>query len=56
MTDMTVEEAMAKYGPKKLTSDDLLVFDDPHYNRKDVVIVTSPLRSSRSRSTTRCTP
>ncbi|PCR92630.1 SDR family NAD(P)-dependent oxidoreductase [Natrinema ejinorense] len=37
---MTVEEAMAKYGPSELTRDDLLVLEDPHYTAENVAIVT----------------
>ncbi|WP_090615119.1 SDR family NAD(P)-dependent oxidoreductase [Natrinema salaciae] len=37
---MTVEEAMAKYGPSELTRDDLLVLEDPHYAPENVAIVT----------------
>lgn len=40
MADMTVEEAMAKYGPSELTADDLLVLDDPNYTDGNVAIVT----------------
>jgi 3-hydroxybutyrate dehydrogenase len=40
MADMTVEQAMTKYGPSELTRDDLLVLDDPHYTAGNVAIVT----------------
>jgi 3-hydroxybutyrate dehydrogenase len=40
MADMTVEEAMEKYGPSELTRDDLLVLDDPGYTEAKVAIVT----------------
>jgi len=40
MADMTVEEAMAKYGPSEITRDDLLEVDDPAYAPENVVIVT----------------
>jgi len=40
MADMTVEEAMAKYGPSELTRDDLMVLNDPNYSSENVVIVT----------------
>jgi 3-hydroxybutyrate dehydrogenase len=40
MADMTVEEAMGKYGPSELTRDNLLVLDDPHYASENVAIVT----------------
>jgi len=40
MTDMTVEEAMAKYGPSEITRDDLLEVDDPAYAPENVAIVT----------------
>ncbi|WP_276273941.1 SDR family NAD(P)-dependent oxidoreductase [Haloarcula litorea] len=37
---MTVEEAMAKYGPSEVTRDDLLTIDDPNYAADNVAIVT----------------
>jgi 3-hydroxybutyrate dehydrogenase len=40
MADMTVDEAMAKYGPSELTRDDLLTIDDPSYTAENVAIVT----------------
>jgi len=40
MADMTVEEAMEKYGPSELTPDDLLVLDDPNYTASNVALVT----------------
>lgn len=40
MADMTVDEAMAKYGPSELTRDDLLTIDDPNYAAGNVAIVT----------------
>lgn len=40
MADMSVEEAMEKYGPSELTRDDLLVLDDPGYAEENVAIVT----------------
>jgi 3-hydroxybutyrate dehydrogenase len=40
MADMTVEEAMAKYGPSEITRDDLLEVDDPAYTPGNVAIVT----------------
>ncbi len=40
MADMTVEEAMEKYGPSELTRDDLLELEDPHYAAENVAIVT----------------
>jgi len=40
MADMTVEEAMAKYGPSEITRDDLLEVGDPAYTNENVVIVT----------------
>ena len=40
MADMTVEEALEKYGPSELTRDDLLELDDPGYAPKNVAIVT----------------
>ncbi len=40
MADMTVDEAMAKYGPSEVTRDDLLTIDDPNYTADNVVIVT----------------
>lgn len=40
MADMTVEEAMEKYGPSEITAEDLLVLDDPGYAPENVAIVT----------------
>jgi len=40
MADMTVDEAMAKYGPSELTRDDLLTIEDPNYTAENVAIVT----------------
>lgn len=40
MADMTVDEAMEKYGPSELTRDDLLELDDPAYTAENVAIVT----------------
>ena len=40
MADMTVEEAMATYGPSEITRDDLLEVDDPAYTGENVAIVT----------------
>jgi len=40
MADMTVEQAMAKYGPSEITADDLLVLDDPGYAPENVAIIT----------------
>ena len=40
MADMTVEEAMATYGPSETTRDDLLEVDDPAYTGENVAIVT----------------
>ncbi len=40
MADMTVDEAMAKYGPSELRRDDLLVIDDPSYVPENVALVT----------------
>jgi 3-hydroxybutyrate dehydrogenase len=40
MADMTVDEAMAKYGPSELTREDLLTIDDPNYTAENVAIVT----------------
>lgn len=37
---MTVEEAMAKYGPSELAREDLLVVDDPAYRPEHVALVT----------------
>jgi 3-hydroxybutyrate dehydrogenase len=37
---MTVDEAMAKYGPSELTRDDLLELEDPDYAPDNVAIVT----------------
>jgi 3-hydroxybutyrate dehydrogenase len=40
MADMTVEEAMAKYGPAETTREDFLEIDDPAYTGENVAIVT----------------
>jgi len=40
MADMTVEEAMEKYGPSELAAEDLLTLEDPHYAPENVAIVT----------------
>jgi len=40
MADMTVEEAMAKYGPSEITREDLLELDDPAYAPENVALVT----------------
>lgn len=40
MADMTVDEALAKYGPSELARDDLLELEDPHYTAENVAIVT----------------
>ena len=40
MADMTVEEALEKYGPSELTRSDLLELDDPGYAPENVAIVT----------------
>lgn len=40
MADMTVEEALEKYGPSEITVDDLLILDDPGYDPENVAIVT----------------
>ncbi len=40
MADMTIDEAMERYGPTAPTADDFLVLDDPHYAPENVVIVT----------------
>jgi 3-hydroxybutyrate dehydrogenase len=40
MADMTVEEAMAKYGPSEITREDLLELDDPAYAPGNVALVT----------------
>ncbi len=40
MADMTVEEAMEKYGPSEITRDDLLELDDPGFAPENVAIVT----------------
>ncbi|WP_222920346.1 SDR family NAD(P)-dependent oxidoreductase [Natrinema sp. SYSU A 869] len=37
---MTVNEALAKYGPSELTRDDLLKLEDPQYTAENVAIVT----------------
>ncbi|MFC6864416.1 SDR family NAD(P)-dependent oxidoreductase [Halomicroarcula sp. GCM10025817] len=37
---MTVDEAMAKYGPSELTREDLLTINDPNYTPENVAIVT----------------
>ena len=40
MADMTVDEALEKYGPSEITPDDLLVLDDPAFDSDNVAIVT----------------
>jgi 3-hydroxybutyrate dehydrogenase len=40
MADMTVEEAMEKYGPSEITAEDLLTLDDPNYAPENVAVVT----------------
>ena len=40
MADMTVEEALERYGPAEITRDDLLTFDDPAFTAENVAIVT----------------
>ncbi len=40
MADMTVAEAMEKYGPSDITREDLLVLDDPNYTEENVAIIT----------------
>ncbi|SDK68453.1 3-hydroxybutyrate dehydrogenase [Natronorubrum texcoconense] len=40
MADMTVDEAMERYGPTEPTADDFLVLDDPHYAPENVALVT----------------
>jgi len=40
MADLSVEEPIEKYGPRELARHDLLVLDDPSYNRENVAIVT----------------
>ncbi len=40
MADTTVEEALERYGPSEITTDDLLVLDDPGYDPENVALVT----------------
>lgn len=40
MADLTVEEAIEKYGPSDITRDNLLVVEDPDYSSDNVGIVT----------------
>jgi 3-hydroxybutyrate dehydrogenase len=40
MADMTVDEAMEKYGPSEITRADLLELDDPNYAPENVALVT----------------
>ncbi len=40
MADMTVEEALAKYGPSDVTRDDILTVDDPGFAPENVAVVT----------------
>ncbi len=40
MADMTVDEAMERYGPSEVRREDLLVLDDPNYAPENVAIVT----------------
>jgi 3-hydroxybutyrate dehydrogenase len=40
MADMTVDEALAAYGPSEITADDLLVLEDSNFTEENVAIVT----------------
>lgn len=40
MADMSVEEAMATYGPSEITADDLLTVPDPAFTDEHVALVT----------------
>lgn len=40
MADMTVEEALERYGPSEITRDDLLSVDDPAFRPEHVAVVT----------------
>lgn len=40
MADLTVEEALERYGPSELTRSDLLTLDDPEFDPDNVAIVT----------------
>lgn len=40
MADMSVEEALEKYGPSEITRDDILEVNDPNYTTDNVAIVT----------------
>ncbi|MFB6117343.1 SDR family NAD(P)-dependent oxidoreductase [Halosegnis sp.] len=53
MADMTVEEALAKYGPSKITRKDILTLDDPGYTPDNVAIVTGAA-SGIGRATALC--
>jgi 3-hydroxybutyrate dehydrogenase len=40
MADMTVEEALEKYGPSEVTREDVLELDDPAFTPENVALVT----------------
>jgi 3-hydroxybutyrate dehydrogenase len=40
MADMSVEEALERYGPSEITREDVLEIDDPAYNPDNVALVT----------------
>lgn len=40
MADMSVKEALEKYGPSEITRDDILEVNDPNYTTDNVAIVT----------------
>lgn len=40
MADMTVEEALERYGPSELQRDDILELDDPGFSQENVALVT----------------
>ena len=40
MADMSVEEALEKYGPSEVTREDILEIDDPNYQPRTIALVT----------------
>lgn len=53
MADMSVEEALRKYGPSELTHDDILTVADPNYAPENVALVTGAA-SGIGRATALC--
>jgi 3-hydroxybutyrate dehydrogenase len=53
MADMSVEEALEKYGPSEITTEDVLTLDDPNYAPENVALVTGAA-SGIGRATALC--